>query len=145
MNTTPLRVVVLALTLVVGCLVFLSQSAVQSANDNKTAPQGSRDVGALYAKQCATCHGRDGQAKTFKAKFNHARDLTDAAWQSGVSDEHLYNSISNGRGKMPAFGQKLSAAEINGLVAYVRHFKPGVAPASQSARPPLAHPPGFTP
>ena len=24
---------------------------------------------ALYAKHCATCHGNDGRAKTFKGKF----------------------------------------------------------------------------
>lgn len=123
MKTTTLRGLALALTLVVG-VVFLPGHSAQSANDSKTALQVGPHAGALYAKHCATCHGRDGQAKTFKAKFNHARNLTDAAWQAGVSDEHLYNSISNGRGKMPAFGKKLSAAEINELVAYVRHFKP---------------------
>jgi mono/diheme cytochrome c family protein len=74
-------------------------------------------------KNCATCHGEDGHAKTFKAKFNHARDLTNAEWQASVSDEHLFNSITNGRGKMPAFGKKFSEAEIGALVAYVRRLK----------------------
>ncbi|HEY0384917.1 MAG TPA: cytochrome c, partial [Pyrinomonadaceae bacterium] len=77
----------------------------------------------LYAKSCATCHGKDGQAKTFKAKFNHARNLSDAVWQQSVSDEHLFNSISNGKGKMPPFGKKFSESEINALVAYVRQLK----------------------
>ena len=49
-------------------------------------PRGSRGGGqtptpinpaVTFAKNCATCHGKDGRAKTFKAKFNHARDLTD--------------------------------------------------------------------
>ena len=123
MSITTLRGLVLALTLIGGCVVFLPGRAVQSANDEKTAPPVGRDAGAIYAGHCATCHGKDGQAKTFKAKFNHTRNLTDAAWQAGVSDEHLYNSISNGKGKMPAFGKKLSAAEINELVAYVRRLK----------------------
>ncbi len=77
----------------------------------------------LFAKSCASCHGKDGHAKTFKAKFNHARDLTDAKWQADVSDERLYNSISAGRGKMPAFGKKLSKEEIEALVAHVRGLK----------------------
>ena len=78
---------------------------------------------SLFAKNCATCHGKDGRAKTFKAKFNHARDLTDPEWQVSVTDERLFNSITNGRGHMPAWGKKLSEAEINSLVAYVRQFK----------------------
>ncbi len=78
----------------------------------------------LFAKNCATCHGKDGHAKTFKAKFNHARDLTDAKWQADVSDERIFNSISAGRGDhMPAFGKKFSKAEINTLVAHVRSLK----------------------
>lgn len=64
-----------------------------------------------------------GQAKTFTAKFNHARNLTDAKWQAEVTDERLFNSISNGKSKMPAFGKKLSEGQINGLVAYVRRLK----------------------
>jgi len=81
------------------------------------------DAGALFTKNCATCHGKDGQAKTFKAKFNHARNLTDSEWQTSVSDERLFNSITNGRGHMPAWGKKLSEEEINSLVSFVRHLK----------------------
>lgn len=89
-------------------------------------PNGSpkeTDAKDLFAKNCATCHGKDGSAKTFKAKFNHARNLTDPAWQASVSDERLFNSITQGRGHMPAWGKKLSEEEINSLVAYVRQLK----------------------
>jgi cytochrome c oxidase cbb3-type subunit III len=75
------------------------------------------------AEMIDTCHGKDGQAKTFKAKFNHARNLTDAKWQAEVSDERIFNSITNGKGKMPAWGKKLSEAQVNALVAYVRKLK----------------------
>jgi hypothetical protein len=51
------------------------------------AGQANVDASALFAKECATCPGKDGQAKTFKAKFNHARNLTDAKWQGEVTDE----------------------------------------------------------
>jgi mono/diheme cytochrome c family protein len=82
------------------------------------------DARAIFEDKCATCHGSDGRAKTFKAKFNKARDLTGAAWQAEASDERIYNSIANGRGrKMPAFAKKLSRAEIEGLVALVRSLK----------------------
>jgi mono/diheme cytochrome c family protein len=81
------------------------------------------DAKTLYTRECATCHGKDGKAKTFKAKLNHARNLTDAKWQAEATDERLYNSIRNGKEKMPAFGKKLSDSQINALVAFVRTLK----------------------
>ncbi len=82
-----------------------------------------RSAAELYAKNCASCHGKDGRAKTFKAKLNHARNLADAEWQGRVSDERLFNSVMNGKGKMPPYGKKLSEPEIDSLVAYVRSLK----------------------
>ena len=85
---------------------------------------GPQDAASLFKRACATCHGRDGRARTFKAKFNGARNLADAQWQESVTDERIFNSISNGRGKkMPAFGNKFSQAEIESLVAHVRGLK----------------------
>jgi len=84
------------------------------------------DAGVLFEEHCATCHGKDGQAKTFKAKFNHARDLADSKWQDDVSDERIFNSIMNGRnqrGNMPAFSKKLNEREAEALVTYVRGLK----------------------
>src|SRR5918999_3251919 len=89
-------------------------SVVQNANSSK----GARDAAAIFKSRCATCHGKDGRAKTFKAKFNGARNLANADWQETVTDERIFNSISNGRGKMPAFGEKLSHVEIENLVGY---------------------------
>ena len=83
----------------------------------------ARSAAELYAKNCASCHGKDGRAKTFKSKFLHARDLTDAAWQGNVTDERIFNSINNGKGKMPSFSKKLSEQEIESLVTHVRGLK----------------------
>lgn len=98
--------------------------ATPQTNDQKTANTPPREARAIFEGKCATCHGKDGRAKTLKAKFNKARDLTDAAWQAEVSDERIYNSIANGRGKkMPAFAKKLSPVELEELVAHVRGLK----------------------
>lgn len=104
-------------------LAVLCSAHSTNAVAEKNGPQKDASAAALFDKHCDTCHGKDGQAKTFKAKFNHARNLTDAKWQSEVGDERLFNSISNGKGKMPAWGKKLSEAQINSLVAYVRSLK----------------------
>ncbi|HAF13698.1 MAG TPA: hypothetical protein DHU55_18500 [Blastocatellia bacterium] len=91
--------------------------------DSKTSSMDAQNAAELYSKNCATCHGKDGHAKTLKGKLKHARDLTDATWQDRVSDERLFNSIMNGKGKMPAFGKKISEQEADSLVAYVRGLK----------------------
>ena len=108
-----------------GCILaflYTGYSANATSQKNTSQPK-TVAASVLFDKHCDTCHGKDGQAKTFKAKFNHARNLTDAKWQAEVTDERLFNSISNGKGKMPTFGKKLTEPQINGLVAYVRGLK----------------------
>lgn len=105
-------------------IVFVTSSvcAAFSAGvrqNNQKLPDG--DV--LFLKNCASCHGKDGRAKTFKAKFNHARNLTDPTWQAAITDEHMYESILHGKDKMPAFGKKLSEDEVAALVTYIRMLK----------------------
>jgi len=108
-----------------GLVILSAFGAAFSAHSIKpgSSEQANVDAKALFTKECATCHGKDGQAKTFKAKFNHARNLTDAKWQAEVTDERLFNSIHNGKEKMPAFGKKLSDSQISALVAFVRTLK----------------------
>ena len=83
----------------------------------------ARSAAELFAKNCASCHGKDGRSKTFKAKLNHARNISDPEWQERVSDERIFNTIMNGKGKMPEYGKKLSEQEIDALVTYVRSLK----------------------
>ena len=108
--------VLLALTVLIAGSKTLAgaESPAASSPDSKT----------VYDAKCAKCHGKDGRGKTMKGRLTHARDLTPAQWQNDVTDERLFNSISNGRGKkMPGFKKQLSEAEIDGLVAYVRQLK----------------------
>jgi mono/diheme cytochrome c family protein len=108
--------------LAVVSVVFTAAPAGRPGN-SAPATANVKSAAELYAKYCASCHGKDGQAKTFKAKFNHARNLTESTWQQEVSDERVFNSIMNGKRKMPAFGKKFSEPEIDALVAYVRSLK----------------------
>ena len=111
------------IAIAVGVVFLLSLAARSSGFPLPSGSPEDADAKALFAKNCATCHGNDGRAKTFKAKLNHARNLDDSAWQAKLSDERLFNSITNGRGHMPAWGKKLTEAEINSLVAYIRQLK----------------------
>lgn len=110
-------------SLIVVLIAAIGGVFASRAGGREPLTPGARSAAELYSKNCASCHGRDGRAKTFKAKLNHARNLSDPEWQDRVSDERIFNSIMNGKGKMPAFGKKLSEQEINSLVPYVRGLK----------------------
>lgn len=106
-------------------LTFACVAAAQAfATQGHGRTQTAINPAVTYSKNCATCHGKDGRADTFKSRHHvHARDLTDAHWQSEVSDERILDSITNGRGRMPAFKRKLTAEQITSLLSYVRELK----------------------
>ncbi|MDT4968818.1 MAG: hypothetical protein QOJ64_3555 [Acidobacteriota bacterium] len=114
-QATTLSVMVLAIFLLTG--TWFGSTII--ANSTGKASDAARD----YGNSCASCHGSDGRAKTFKAKFNGAKDLTKPEWQESVSDSHIFNVISNGRKKMPPFGAKFSQARIEALVRFVRGLR----------------------
>ena len=104
------------------CLIGVARPS-QPVDPTVSGSESLSSGAELYSRNCARCHGSDGRARGFKARAVHARDLTVAEWQERASDERIFNSISNGKGKMPAYGKKLSEAEINDLVNYVRGLK----------------------
>jgi mono/diheme cytochrome c family protein len=110
-----------AITVLAGFLILKGPSPAPSATAFSAGNQRTADV--LYSKHCASCHGSDGRSKTSKGKRNRARNLTEPGWQEAVSDERIFNSIANGRGKMPAFSKKMSEAEIDSLVLVVRGMR----------------------
>ena len=90
----------------------------------------AQDAKALYAKECAKCHGDSGAgdgAMGQKLK-DKPSDWTKGAGLSGLDDAKLAESISKGGGAigkskaMPAY-PKLSDAEVKALVAHVKSFK----------------------
>ncbi|MGI8919939.1 MAG: c-type cytochrome [Pyrinomonadaceae bacterium] len=110
-----------ALIIISGLLMLPTNAALPRANPGTTVSQ--RTAASLYSKHCDSCHGKDGRSKTFKAKLNKARNLTEPGWQEAVSDERIYNSIANGRGKMPGFAKKMTEAETDALVLFVRSLR----------------------
>ena len=98
-------------------------SARFNSSTTNTSAAAPFDAAALYNSRCAKCHGRDGRSKTTRGRLTHSRDLISADWQNDVSDERIFNSISNGKGKMPSFKKSLSEDQINSLVTYVRRLR----------------------
>ena len=64
---------------------------------------------AIFQKNCVRCHGANG-----KRGLNGAHDLT----KSNLNEFGRSYLVTNGLGKMPAFGKKLTAAQVQQVVAY---------------------------
>ncbi len=87
------------------------------------ADEKAPDAKALFKASCVLCHGEDGHMRLKKTK---AHDFDDATWQATVTDADLRKTITEGRTGtlMQPFGKKLSPAEIDALVTYIRTFAP---------------------
>lgn len=70
------------------------------------------------------CHGADGKGDTPVGKKMGIHDFGSAEVQKG-SDDDLIVIVTKGKNKMPAYENKLSAAQIKEIVAYVRHLAKG--------------------
>ena len=62
-----LGAIVIALFLSTFGLFHASQARLAVAAEGEGG-QTNADAPTLYSKHCATCHGKDGRAKTFKGK-----------------------------------------------------------------------------
>lgn len=99
----------------------LNDAGVAQVTDHVLAlSTGSADPasegGTLYQTYCSACHGADGAGQPLLG----APALNDAEWLYGGTTEAVRASIAMGRnGVMPAFGQRLDAAQIRLVVAWL--------------------------
>jgi cytochrome c6 len=75
-------------------------------------------VEAVYKANCAMCHGAAGDANTPAGKnFKVPSFSSDAVLKE--SDADLLAIEKNGKGKMPAWHDKLSDGQLKDLVGYI--------------------------
>jgi len=83
------------------------------------------DGPAVFADNCASCHGMDGRARTPAGRKLHAKDLT----LSRLTDEQIEHQIregqkdEQGRQAMPPFKDQLAPDEIKALIPVVKSFR----------------------
>jgi mono/diheme cytochrome c family protein len=91
----------------------------------------AQDAKAVYQKECAKCHGDAGAgdgAMGQKLKDKPSNWAAGGGGLNGLDDAKIFDSIKKGGGAigkskaMPAY-PKLSDAEVQGLVAYVKSLK----------------------
>ncbi len=87
-------------------------------NDAAAAERGK----AVFAENCAACHGEDGKGNQELG----APNLTDAIWLYGADQADIVKTIETGRGGvMPAWTSRLSENTIKKLTVYVHSLGGG--------------------
>ena len=77
-----------------------------------------------YGYDCAMCHGEngDGKGETAADMKLSVKDLRDPATLKGLTDGQIYHIIVNGKGQMPAEGERAKPDRVWNLVVYLRTF-----------------------
>jgi mono/diheme cytochrome c family protein len=96
--------------------------AAKQANPVKSTPASIAAGKKMYGYDCAMCHGADGDGKGDLAgdmKLQLA-DLRAPKALQGSTDGELFYIIKNGKGQMPAEGDRVKQEELWNIVNYVR-------------------------
>ena len=104
-RTRIIKVCASLLSLVVAAIVV---SACGGSNES-SAPRTGREI---YVDSCQTCHGRSGEGFVGPSLIDSAARYPDVADEIAV--------VTNGMGEMPAWGGRLTTAQIATVVAYTR-------------------------
>jgi mono/diheme cytochrome c family protein len=128
MSLSRLALTTIAITLfAAGCIkegsIVTNRSAPSTAAPSPSAaPDEFATARATYAKRCSTCHGDNGQGGSAEVD---GKKIKGPPFRSGHALKHpntdFVKQIVKGGDGMPAFGDKLSAKEIDDLVHFIRH------------------------
>lgn len=75
---------------------------------------------ATYQRHCAACHGSEGRGDGLEAMTMNPPPADLVARIAGHSDGDFFYKIQYGRGNMPGFEKKLSAAKIWDTINFIR-------------------------
>ena len=104
-------------TILKACLMIFALTLVFSSACAFASPGAD-----TFKARCAPCHGATGKGDTKMGQHLKLRDLSSADVQKQTEDE-LEAIIAKGKGKMPAYGAKLTREQIEDLVKFIRSLK----------------------
>jgi len=111
---------------------------MQTKNPVKPTAESQARAKAIYGRDCALCHGDNGNGKSDLATSMEMTmdDWTNPATLAGKEDWQLFNIIRNGKDKMPSEDPgRATDTEVWNLIIYIRSFSKG-QPAAAPAPPP---------
>ena len=85
----------------------------------------SNPAETTFKTDCSMCHGPDGSGTPLGKRMG-APDLRSKAVQT-LTPDAMTKIVTSGKGNMPAFGTRLTSAQISQVIAYVRKFHPAAA------------------
>lgn len=114
-------------------IIVLSIFALAAAAAGPAVPEKGADAAAgrtIFAAKCTTCHAKDAKgnpalAKMYKLDPDKLNLLSADARKMTAADQ--VKIVTDGKDKMKPYKDKLSTAEIAGVVAYIRSL--GAEPA----------------
>jgi mono/diheme cytochrome c family protein len=106
-----MRITVKTLPLV--AMILVCGLCILAAADDHNAKSAALTANPVYQKDCAKCHGKTAEGRHFGGP-SLVSDKTAAA-----SADDLRGMITNGKGRMPKFGGKLGATDIDQLVQQI--------------------------
>jgi cytochrome c5 len=112
-------------------------AAPASTNPVKSTPASQTKAKDLYSRDCALCHGDNGNGKTDIATSMQLKldDWTDPKTLEAKSDQQLFDAIRKGKGdKMPAEDVgRAKNDEVWNLIIYIRGLYKAAAAAPAPA------------
>lgn len=98
----------------------LNRMAIFVLAASVVTPAFAQNSGAdIYKAKCAMCHGADGLSATPAGKMLKAVSFKDPAVVK-APDSELFEAVSHGKNKMPAYQSKLTDTQIRAAIAYIR-------------------------
>jgi len=94
----------------------IALSALLAATTSTAIAESGADT---YKAKCQSCHGAQGTPNPGIAKAMGVKPASDPSVKS-ISEAQMITVTANGKGKMPAFKGKLTAAQIKDSVDYFR-------------------------
>ena|SRR5579863_3952326 len=76
---------------------------------------------AIFTSKCALCHGADATGNTAVGKSFKVKNLRSPEVRN-LSDADLKTVITTGKNKMPPFKGKLTDAQIDQVISYIREL-----------------------
>ena len=143
MNGKSFVLIATAALLMSGCQHIAEHLGTNNASNNSGAqstPDEFAATRAVFDKNCKGCHGDTGAGGP--VKLPDGTRLKVPSLREGHAlrhpDSDFVKQITKGGDGMPAFGEKLKADDINGLIRFIRHeFQGGMTPPAEPMNSPM--------
>ena len=95
---------------------------VRSISGQSSDPALAEAGAEIFADNCSGCHGETGEGN----RDLGAPNLTDAIWLRGGSEDEIRQTVATAKfGTMPAWGKRLTEAEVRAVATYVHQLGGG--------------------